>query len=111
MEVLTFRQQLEAYAKAQVLVMGHGAAFANIMFMAPVKAAASVLHTLMSQRKHMQPAAFNNDLHIPFIIATLLQFRWRFTVRSHDHLVLSVCCFPSGCLFVEFPVLSPKTGR
>ncbi|DBA83598.1 hypothetical protein WJX77_006813 [Trebouxia sp. C0004] len=35
MEVLTFRQQLEAYAKAQVLVMGHGAAFANIMFMAP----------------------------------------------------------------------------
>jgi len=36
MEVLTFRQQLEAYAKAQVLVMGHGAAFANIMFMAPV---------------------------------------------------------------------------
>ncbi len=39
MEVLSFRQQLEAYAKAQVLVMGHGAAFANIMFMAPVCAA------------------------------------------------------------------------
>lgn len=35
MEVLSFRQQLEAYAGAQVLVMGHGAAFANILFMAP----------------------------------------------------------------------------
>ena len=37
MEELNFRQQLEAYAHAQVLVMGHGAAFTNILFMAPVR--------------------------------------------------------------------------
>lgn len=43
MEVLTFRQQLEAYAGAQVLVMGHGAAFANIMFMAPVSCLCTAL--------------------------------------------------------------------
>ena len=37
MEPLTLRQQLEVYATAQVLVMGHGAAFANLLFMAPVR--------------------------------------------------------------------------
>ena len=36
MEELSFKQQLEAYAKAHILIMGHGAAFANILFMAPV---------------------------------------------------------------------------
>ncbi len=59
MEVLTFQQQLEAYAKAQVLVMGHGAAFANIMFMAPVSCC-HVLHLFMSYRKHRQPAAYDH---------------------------------------------------
>ena len=47
MEVLTFRQQLEAYAGAQVLVMGHGAAFANIMFMAPVSLPELVLSLML----------------------------------------------------------------
>ena len=36
MEELSFKGQLEAFAQAQVLVMGHGAAFTNILFMAPV---------------------------------------------------------------------------
>ena len=61
MEVLTFRQQLEAYAKAQVLVMGHGAAFANIMFMAPVSFCLCTAQ-VDEQRKHMQPAAFDHAL-------------------------------------------------
>lgn len=47
MEVLSFRQQLEAYASAQVLVMGHGAAFANIMFMPPVSALMPLLCLLL----------------------------------------------------------------
>ena len=52
MEVLTFRQQLEAYAKAQVLVMGHGAAFANIMFMAPVSCCLSTAHVHEPEEAH-----------------------------------------------------------
>ena len=47
MEVLSFRQQLEAYASAQVLVMGHGAAFANIMFMPPVSTVMPLCGLLM----------------------------------------------------------------
>ena len=62
MEVLTFQQQLEAYAKAQVLVMGHGAAFANIMFMAPVSFCPCTAHADESEEAHAAHGALGHAL-------------------------------------------------
>ena len=40
MEPLTFKQQIQVYADSQVLVMTHGAALINILFMPKVSDAA-----------------------------------------------------------------------
>lgn len=44
MEPLTFKQQIQVYAESQVLVMTHGAALINIMFMPQVSASQSQPH-------------------------------------------------------------------
>ncbi len=36
LEDLTFKQQMAVYAESQVIIMTHGAALGNVLFMSPV---------------------------------------------------------------------------
>ena len=49
MEPLTFKQQIQVYADSQVLVMTHGAALINILFMPKVGDSAVVQHAWTSR--------------------------------------------------------------
>ena len=49
MEPLTFQQQIEAYATSQVLIMTHGAALVNILFMPEVLLLLTLWRVLTSQ--------------------------------------------------------------
>ena len=68
MEELSFKGQLEAFAQAQVLVMGHGAAFTNILFMAPVSTLphvyASSISSTDAELTHILIMAFVSALPI-----------------------------------------------
>lgn len=58
MEPLTFKQQIQVYADSQVLVMTHGAALINILFMP--KGSAVVVYNWL-QREHLSPHTWVTD--------------------------------------------------
>ncbi|KAL0019010.1 hypothetical protein WJX79_009020 [Trebouxia sp. C0005] len=64
MEPLTFKQQIQVYADSQVLVMTHGAALINILFMPKVllmlKGSAVVVYNWL-QREHLSPHTWVTD--------------------------------------------------
>lgn len=44
LEDLTFKQQMAVYAESQVVIMTHGAALGNVLFMSPVSSLLLLLY-------------------------------------------------------------------
>ncbi len=44
LEDLTFKQQMAVYAESQVVIMTHGAALSNVLFMSPVSSLLLLLY-------------------------------------------------------------------
>lgn len=103
MEPLTFQQQIEAYATSQVLIMTHGAALVNILFMPEVLLLLTLWRVSKSQGHIYVPFACDQHASLACMLK-LDVYVWQLminqsTLQPCKHTFSQTCC----CMSLECP--------